>query len=240
VTGGGAARAAGALACALACALMPGCAGLPNGRGPAEGARVALTFDDGPAEPWTARLLDLLAARRVRATFFVVGANVARHPDLARRIVAEGHEIANHTYTHSYLLTGAPATTLAAEVRDGEAAIAAATGRRPRLLRWPVGVSGPSGRRARSTADACGCVIVHYTAAGRDLHAADPAAIADLVLAAAAPGAILALHDGHHTYARCDQSATVAAVARILDGLAARGLTPVPVGELLGEAPYRD
>src|SRR5262249_34298474 len=64
---------------------------------------IALTFDDGPAWPWTAQILDVLARDSVRATFFVVGMNAERHPDLVRRMWAEGHEIGNHTFTHPNL-----------------------------------------------------------------------------------------------------------------------------------------
>ena len=68
---------------------------------------LALTFDDGPDPVWTPRVLDVLKAQHVKATFFVVGTAVAAHPELARRIVAEGHQIAAHTFTHANLSTAA-------------------------------------------------------------------------------------------------------------------------------------
>src|SRR2546426_9010410 len=72
-------------------------------RGAAHGRRIALTFDDGPAPPFTEQILDILRARGIVATFFVCGRNVERHPDVARRIVAEGHTLGNHTFSHPFL-----------------------------------------------------------------------------------------------------------------------------------------
>src|SRR5207248_7954216 len=69
-------------------------------RGPKEDCTVCLTFDDGPHPDYTPRLLDILKEHGARATFFVIGANVERHPELVRRMIADGHAIGNHTYTH--------------------------------------------------------------------------------------------------------------------------------------------
>src|SRR5207245_9328439 len=70
--------------------------------------QVAITFDDGPGPRWTPKILDILKAANVKATFFVVGVNAERYPALVRRIVDEGHEIANHTYYHPNLALGCP------------------------------------------------------------------------------------------------------------------------------------
>lgn len=224
----------------LALLVLAGCAALPNAEAPPGTHRVALTFDDGPAPPWTGQILDCLRAAGVRATFFVVGANVERHPGVARRIVAEGHEIANHTYRHLSAFSVQTTATMIAEADAGESAITAATGRRPRLVRYPIGIAVPNGPRARRAAAARERVIVSSSGRAHDCATTDaPRTIADRVLALAHDGAILALHDGHAAYRRTDQSATVAALPMILAGLKERGLTPVPVGELLGEHPYR-
>src|SRR5262252_8152929 len=71
-------------------------------RGPVREGHVALTFDDGPSSPYTDQILDILRERRVTATFFLCGQNVQRYPEIARRIVAEGHTIGNHTYSHPF------------------------------------------------------------------------------------------------------------------------------------------
>jgi uncharacterized protein with LGFP repeats/peptidoglycan/xylan/chitin deacetylase (PgdA/CDA1 family) len=99
---------------------------------------VALTFDDGPSPQWTPQLLDILRARGVKATFFVLGSNVAAHPDIARRIVAEGHVIANHSYSHPNFDLLSPAAQ-AAEIDRTNQAILNATGAQPCFFRGPGG-----------------------------------------------------------------------------------------------------
>ncbi len=99
---------------------------------------VALTFDDGPRDPDTAQILDVLRDHGVVATFFLIGENVARHPGLARRIVREGHAIGNHSFTHRSLPTLADAQ-IRAEIERAAEAIRRATGLRPWLLRPPYG-----------------------------------------------------------------------------------------------------
>ena len=93
---------------------------------PAAGT-IALTFDDGPDPVWTPKVLDLLKAQKVKATFFVVGTEVAAHPELARRIVAEGHQIGVHTFTHANLSTTA-GWRRSLELRQSQLILAGATG----------------------------------------------------------------------------------------------------------------
>lgn len=99
--------------------------------------KVALTFDDGPDARWTPRLLDILRDRKVRATFFVIGENALRHPELLRRMEREGHAIGNHTYSHA-ALTKLSAEQIAEEVDKCDDAIARATGHRPEIGRAHV------------------------------------------------------------------------------------------------------
>lgn len=102
------------------------------------GAHVYLTFDDGPDPRWTPRVLDVLDAHRVTATFFVIGCAARQHPSLMRRIAAGGHQIGNHTWSHRHpwMLRAREAQR---EVRDGAAAIADAIGAAPRAFRPPHG-----------------------------------------------------------------------------------------------------
>jgi peptidoglycan/xylan/chitin deacetylase (PgdA/CDA1 family) len=103
------------------------------------GGVIALTFDDGPV-PQTAELLDLLKQEGLRSTFFVIGDNVERYPDLARRIVAEGHAIATHSQTHIDLTTQSSATITSELVRSREV-IRRVTGRNIEFVRVPYGES---------------------------------------------------------------------------------------------------
>lgn len=104
---------------------------------------VALTFDDGPSPRWTPQVLDILRRRGVHATFFLVGQNVDAHPALARQIVAEGHVIGSHTYTHRNL-DGLSYAAQAAEIDRGTDAIVRATGVRPCVFRGPYRTHGTS------------------------------------------------------------------------------------------------
>jgi peptidoglycan/xylan/chitin deacetylase (PgdA/CDA1 family) len=107
-------------------------------KGPAATAAVCLTFDDGPHPEWTPRLLDVLKARDVRATFFLVGRNAEMHPGIVRRMVDEGHAVGNHTYSH--VNAGlVPARSLMDEVRRTDVFLAGLLGRAPGLFRPPHG-----------------------------------------------------------------------------------------------------
>ena len=112
------------------------------------GRRVALTFDDGPDPQRTPAVLDLLARQGVRATFFVVGARAEAHPELVRRMVAEGHVVGNHSYTHSWRFPlRSLGRTMEELCRTGEV-LHRITGRQPRLFRPPFGVTNPTIARA--------------------------------------------------------------------------------------------
>jgi peptidoglycan-N-acetylglucosamine deacetylase len=127
------------------------------------GGVVALTFDDGPA-PATSELLDILAREGLRATFFVLGKHVAQYPDLARRIVADGHAIANHSYTHPDLTT-LPGGEIESELRRTQQAVLEVTGADVVFARPPYGESNDEVSRQLSTA---GLEEVIWTVDSRD------------------------------------------------------------------------
>lgn len=192
-------------------------------RGDRTAPRIALTFDDGPAPEATGRLLDLLAARQVRATFFCVGRQVERWPQVTQRIVADGHEIANHTYDHHWWLNLLPGTALRQQIERTQAVIEQVTGVIPRWFRPPMGLSNPhTGPAVRDA---------QLVAVGWDVRSLDRPRItrrtARRVLARLRPGSIVLLHDGG-----ADPEALCDLVRTILDGAAERGLQPVCVGEL--------
>ena len=182
---------------------------------------VALTFDDGPG-PETERLLDGLAGRSARATFFVVGANAAAHPAVLRRMHREGHEVGNHTQAHRDLAR-LPALRVNSEIQRTQQAVRSATGRAPTLLRPPYGDGGGEvARIARSQ----GLTQVLWNADGDDRPGADRRAIADRAVAQARPGGVIRLHDV--------RPASVDAVPEILDRLRRDGYSFVTVSTLLG------
>ncbi|WP_165964307.1 polysaccharide deacetylase family protein [Actinomadura sp. KC216] len=182
---------------------------------------VALTFDDGPAAS-TSELLDILAARRVKATFFVIGKNVAEHPDLVRRERAAGHEIADHSYTHANL-GRASKKKIRSELTRTQDAIRRASGVTPTMLRPPY---GSTSKRLAEVTREMGLAQVLWTVDPQDWDSRDTQDVERRVLEAAKPGYIVLMHDIHRT--------TVRAVPKIIDRLAAQGYEFVTVSELFG------
>jgi len=163
--------------------------GIWRGRG--SEYRAALTFDDGPDPAHTPRVLDILARERVPATFFLIGRRAARAPELARRIVDEGHDLGNHTWSHRSLWLCGPRET-EREIVQGHEAIALAAGSAPRFFRAPWGMTNlavfPVLRRLSTP-----CVFWTVQPEGR--RPADPELQLRRVTERVKPGAILDLHD---------------------------------------------
>lgn len=196
-------------------------------RGRTDTSSVALTFDDGPSDD-TDALLDVLGGYDVRATFFMVGRQVEWYPQTARRVVAEGHEIGNHSYSHPiYLYRRARETRR--QLTQTQDVIARTTGVRPRLVRPPCGVRTPAYFAATRE---LGLQTVQWTVAGFDWKRLEAREIARRVLKDVSAGAIILLHDGDAT-GKQDRSKTVMALPLIIDGLRERGLNVAPLSSLL-------
>jgi peptidoglycan/xylan/chitin deacetylase (PgdA/CDA1 family) len=188
------------------------------------GGGCALTFDDGPHLEGTPAVLEILAAAGVQATFFLVGEQVRRNPALAREILAAGHGIGLHCDRHRNLLRLAPW-----QVRDdialALASIEDATGHSPTLYRPPYGVLNAAALRL---ARARGWRTLLWTQWGRDWEArATAASIAARVTEGVEEGSVLLLHDADDYSAPGSWRRTAAALPRVLDVLAERGLRPV-------------
>ncbi|MCL4784342.1 MAG: polysaccharide deacetylase family protein [Bryobacterales bacterium] len=194
--------------------------------GPRDLPAFALTFDDGPSES-TPRLLDLLDAYGVKATFFLVGANVRRLPSIAREVFLRGHEVGNHGDHHPYYCFQSPRFVYR-DIVEGQRAIEDALGFSPWLFRPPFGLRWPGMREAQR---ACGLVGVQWSVMGRDwrLSASE---IAERLAAGVEPGAILCLHDGRELAVNPDIRPTVTAVRALLLHRAMQGLQPVTVTRL--------
>jgi peptidoglycan/xylan/chitin deacetylase (PgdA/CDA1 family) len=196
-------------------------------RGRADTDAVALTFDDGPSDD-TEAALDVLKSYDARAAFFMIGREVEKRPAVARRIVAEGHEIGNHSYTHPIYLFCTPARTRD-ELRRAQDAIARVTGVRPALSRPPCGVRTPAYFAA---ARELGLQTVQWTAAGFDWQRRSAREIAAFALKDVAAGSIILLHDGD-SQLKNSRRETVAALPLIIEGLRERGLRVAPLAEIL-------
>src|SRR3954454_4600286 len=183
---------------------------------PTTGRDVALTFDDGPHPVGTPAVLETLAARDAKATFFLVGEQVERHRSLAAEIAAEGHGIALHGYRHNLLLR-VPPRALADDLRRAHALIAETTGRAPSVYRPPYGVFSLAGLRIARRE---GWEPMLWSKWGTDWRKfISPATIAERVTAGVVGGDVLLLHDADHYSARDSHLRTAAALPLVLDEL---------------------
>ncbi len=184
---------------------------------------VSLTFDDGPWPGQTERILEILAEERVRATFFMLGANAARYPELVRRVVAEGHEVGNHTWSHT-TDGSTPAAVAGREIDSTQRAVWQASGVVPRWFRPPGGRVGPGLVEAARTR---GLRIVWWTVDPWDWSRPGEAVLAERVVGATRPGSIVLLHDGGG-----DRSQTIVALRDVIRRLKQGGYTMVTLDEL--------
>lgn len=195
-------------------------------RGPRDGRRLALTFDDGPDPAWTPRVLDLLAARDVRATFFLVGARADRARDVVTAIADGGHELGNHTWSHRNLWFTGPCDT-EREIGRCHALLGEITGRAPRFFRPPWGmVNAAMFAGLRRHRERC----VFWSMQPEGLRPRPAAAQADYVVRHARPGAIVDLHDAEGVAGA--PARLVEALPAMIDGLRARGYRFVTLADL--------
>jgi cellulose synthase/poly-beta-1,6-N-acetylglucosamine synthase-like glycosyltransferase/peptidoglycan/xylan/chitin deacetylase (PgdA/CDA1 family) len=199
---------------------------------PPPGRRIALTFDDGPDPKWTPRIADVLRSEGVPGTFFLVGSQAARHPDLVRRLVREGHDIGNHTFTHAGLTEGRR-WHRRLQLDLTEAVIVGITGRYARFLRPPYSASlaGVSHAQERELAQLAGR---RYVLALADYDSQDwrRKGVASIVANASPPGGtggVIMFHDGGG-----DRSQTVEALSELIPLLENRGFRFVSLSELSG------
>jgi peptidoglycan-N-acetylglucosamine deacetylase len=193
-------------------------------------SRVALTFDDGPDPSVTPAVLDALADHGARATFFAIGRSLDAHPQIARRVLAEGHELANHSWHHARWQSFAGVREQVEEIERGERAISRVAGdaHKP-LYRAPFGIKSPPFVLA---AQAKQLTMVAWSLHSRDTRISDPERIAARVLERIRPGDIVLMHDGHDLPGR-HRRAAAAALPLVLAGLRAKELECVTVSELL-------
>ena len=187
-----------------------------------ERPRVALTFDDGPHPQNTPHLLDILASYGVRATFYVIGQNARRYPEILRRIVAEGHELGNHTWTHPVLSRQGDGTVLN-EIDRTQQVIWDTVGAVPVTMRPPYGSF--SHRQMQMLFDQRNLSTVVWSVDPEDWRRPGVSVVAQRMIQGARPGAVILAHDIH--------GPTIRAVPAVLEGILARGLQPVTMSELL-------
>lgn len=190
---------------------------------------VALTFDDGPYPPYTGQLLDLLKEKQIPATFFVIGQNAEKYPELVRRIAAEGHQLGNHTYNHVDLLK-ADRQAIINEIDKTNQVLAGITGVVPHVIRPPHGFRDAvvmdimAERKLK---------VVEWSVASRDWVNPGAEVIAERTLGKVKNGSVILLHDGDGIAQALPRSQTIAATRIIIDRLLAEGYRFVTVDEIL-------
>ncbi|HET7872250.1 MAG TPA: polysaccharide deacetylase family protein [Terriglobales bacterium] len=200
----------------------------------ADPSQMALTFDDGPNDPHTLHLLDVLAKRQAKATFFLIGRYVRQRPEIARIIQSAGHEIGNHTYTHPNLIFVSGAK-LQQELEDCRRALEDAIGRPAApLFRPPFGGRRPDVLR---TARRLELEPVMWSVTSYDWRARSAGEIFNNVVRqvntrSKPRGEILLLHDGSHLAFGTDRSSTVEATRMLLEKYSATGKKLVSISEL--------
>jgi peptidoglycan/xylan/chitin deacetylase (PgdA/CDA1 family) len=187
-----------------------------------DGPFIAMTFDDGPHGANTPRLLEILKQRKIHATFFVVGQCVNEHPEIVKKIVTEGHEIASHSWSHPDL-SGKSEAVVKEELQKTHDAIIAACGVTPKLMRPPYGAF-TARQRAWANGE-WGYKIILWDVDPLDWKVKDADHVKNEILKGTVPGSIILSHDIHKT--------TVDAMPETLDALLAKGFKFVTVSELL-------
>lgn len=192
---------------------------------------IALTFDDGPYPPYTGQLLQLLHDKNVRATFFIVGENAARYPELVRQAAADGHELALHAGNHRDLLKLSSQET-SENIAAGKKTLSAVTGSEPRFMRPPHGFKD---WHVMEAIDNAGLKAVNWSVIPRDWTNPGTDTIVQRVCENAFPGAVVLLHDGDSPKNTAPREQTVQAAGKIIDRLRAEGYEFVTVGQLQRE-----
>jgi peptidoglycan/xylan/chitin deacetylase (PgdA/CDA1 family) len=174
--------------------------------------QIALTYDDGPNDPHTLRLLEVLAKHSIHATFFLIGRYVQQRPDIAREIVQAGHVVGNHTHTHPLLIFKSE-TEIRHELSQCRAALQDAVGQHSNLFRPPFGGRRPAVLRI---ARELGLEPVMWNVTGYDWNAPPAAAIERKVVKQIRGGDVILLHDGGHKQMGADRSQIVIATDRLI------------------------
>jgi len=193
--------------------------------------QIALTYDDGPNDPHTFKLLEVLARHEVHATFFMIGRYVRQRPDIVLDVSRAGHVIGNHTLTHSLLIFESAAQTRT-ELVECRAALTDAVGKHSNLFRPPFGGRRPATLR---TARELGLETVMWNVTGYDWNAPSAALVEKKVAGQIHGGDVILLHDGGHRAMGSDRGPTVIATDNLIRRYKDQGFQFVTVTEMMEE-----
>src|SRR5260370_3844474 len=187
-----------------------------------DGPYIAMSFDDGPSATLTPKLLDIVAAHKIKATFFVIGENVAEHPEIVARAAREGHEIGNHSWSHPNFGKMSD-DGVRGQLQRTDEAIKDAIGARPTLLRPPYG--SITARQKRWIHNEFGYQIILWDVDPYDWKRPGPSVVRNRILKETRPGSIVLSHDIH--------PGTIEAMPSTFDALEAKGFIFMTVSELI-------
>jgi peptidoglycan/xylan/chitin deacetylase (PgdA/CDA1 family) len=192
---------------------------------------IAFTFDDGPDPEVTPQVLDILEAHGVRASFFCIAEQAARHPEICREIARRGHAVENHSRTHllHFALRGPGGTRR--EVSAAQSDLSAITGRLPRFFRAPAGIRSPF---LDPVLHDLGLKLVSWTRRGFDTRRSDVEEVAALLAAGMAAGDILLMHDGNCARTADGRPVVLQVLPRLLEQAQSLGLRPVTLEHAIG------
>ena len=195
-----------------------------------DGARVALTIDDGPHREVTPRVLDILDAHGARATFFCIGANVQRYPELTRDILARGHSVENHSQRHLNRFSILGPGAMHAEVARAQGTIEAVTGQRPRFFRAPAGLRNPFLDSVLRSLD---LTLVSWTRRGFDTVSTSSEIVLGRLTHGLGSGDIVLLHDGNAAITARGEPVVLEVLPRLLEAFRGAGVKTVTLREAL-------
>jgi len=195
--------------------------------------QIAFTFDDGPNDPHTLHLLDVLDKHNVLATFFMIGRYVRQRPDIALEVKRRGHVVANHTFTHPFL-TFESTRSVRGELERCREALTAAVGEHSNLFRPPWGARRPA---VLQTVRQIGLEPIMWSVTGYDWDAPSAEYIEKKVNARVRGGDVILLHDGGHKAFGTNRSHTVNAVKALLTRYQAEGHEFVTIPEMMSSQP---
>jgi len=188
---------------------------------------VAITFDDGPLQDKTLQVLDILKRHAAPATFFCIGKNVTRYPEIAKQIHESGHIIGNHSYFHGAWFDAQSPSAMEKELNDTDIAIQRAIGRTPRFFRPPYGVTNPL---LASAVKKTGHTVIGWSVRSFDTVTSDRKKLFDRVAKKLKPGDVILFHD------RCES--TIDILPEVLTHIQKSGLKIVSLDQLLNEKAY--
>lgn len=197
--------------------------------------QIALTYDDGPNDPHTLRLLEVLAKHNVKATFFLLGRFTKQRPDIARELTRAGHVVGNHTFSHPNLIF-ASALQTKLQLLDCQQALSDAVGEHSPLFRPPFGGRRPSTLR---TVRALGLEPVMWNVTGGDWKGMPAEYVERRVRQRVRGGDVILLHDGGHAAFGADRSQTVIATDRLIAWYKSEGYEFVTVPEMMQKRAIR-